>query len=231
MTTIDADDLATASSREASNTLLSALRDGGWRPSAWSKFTLLACSRSASAAAARPRALIETSAIHAGALLATTRRNDRIWVAMSWVMAATHLGMLNGRSSLGVPNVLTMIRGILPALQPRLGRSLPIISLATDFADGKIARATGTVTPFGRQADFLADTAFWMWFAARHEPSRVVKIAAVAAWVAPVIAVTVASVGKGGMVDIPRAWWFRPAAIVEVLLGGRAIVRLVSRAA
>lgn len=221
--------LGSISSREASDRLLRVLREGRWRPAAWGRFTSMAFDRSALTALTHRRALIESTVLHVGALALTGGGRGRIWVLSSWVMAVTHLGMLDERRSLGIPNLLTMVRGLLPALEARLGRSIPIISLATDFADGKIARATGTVTPFGRQADFLADTAFWTWFIARHEPSTIVKVAALAAWAAPVAAVTATSVVAGRMVDIPRAWWFRPAAAVEVLIGARAIWRMLTR--
>ncbi len=220
--------LAAASSREASDQLLAVLRDGGWRPRAWVSFIALATVRSVDAGGARPRALVESTIIHLPFLL-LSRGSGRVWVLTSWLMAVTHLGMLGERTTLGVPNVLTLVRGNLPAVDHLMSRALPIISLATDFADGKIARRTGTVTSFGAQADFLADTAFWTWFIARHEPSRAVKLAALAAWAAPVIGVTAASISRGRMVDLPRAWWFRPAAIVEVLIGARAIWRLLHR--
>lgn len=220
--------LAAASSREASDHLLAVLRGGRWRPRAWVSFLALATLRSIDAGGARPRALVESTVIHLPFLL-LSRGTGRLWVVTSWLMAVTHLGMLGERTTLGIPNVLTLLRGNLPSIDHRMSRALPIISLATDFADGKIARGTGTVTSFGAQADFLADTAFWTWFIAKHEPSRTVKLAAVAAWAAPVLGVTAASIVKGRMVDLPRAWWFRPAAIVEVLIGARAIWRLLRR--
>ncbi|MBC7725168.1 MAG: CDP-alcohol phosphatidyltransferase family protein [Burkholderiaceae bacterium] len=133
--------------------------------------------------------------------------------------------MLGDRRSIGIPNALTLIRGNLPAVEHRLGRALPVLSLATDFADGKIARATGAVTPFGTQADFLADTAFWTWFIVRHEPSRVVRVLTLASWAVPVLAIAAASITKGRMLDVPRSAWFRPAAAMEVFIGARAVVR------
>lgn len=220
--------LAAVTTREASDQLLAVLRDGRWRPRAWVSFLALATMRSVDAGGARPRALVESTVIHLPFLL-LSRGSGRVWVVTSWLMAVTHLGMLGERTTLGVPNVLTLLRGNLPSIDHRMSRALPIISLATDFADGKIARGTGTVTPFGAQADFLADTAFWTWFIAKHEPSRSVKLAAVVAWAVPVVGVTAASVARGRMVDLPRAWWFRPAAIVEVLIGARAIWRLIRR--
>ncbi|QHO68695.1 CDP-alcohol phosphatidyltransferase family protein [Marisediminicola antarctica] len=222
------DRMNAAASREASNSLLEVLRDGRWQPSAWARFIALAAMRSVHQARINPRPLLESTLIHvvAGAL---SNRRGLGWIAVSWIMAVTHLGMLGDRRSIGIPNALTLIRGTLPALEDRLGRSLPVISLATDFADGKIARATGTVTPFGTQADFLADTAFWTWFIVRHEPSRAVKALTFAAWAAPVVAIAAASITTGRMLDVPRSAWLRPAAAMEVVIGIRAILRLFPR--
>lgn len=117
-------------------------------------------------------------------------------------------------------------RGALPAAGHRLGTPATVaLALATDFADGKIARGTGAVTRFGAQGDFLADTALWTWFVVRHGRGTVWRIATFAAWAAPVIGVAAASVARGGMVDLPRSRWFRPAAAVEVLIGGRVLWR------
>ena len=211
-------------SRDASNSLLAVLHDGGWRPRAWIRFIDLATRRSVHQAIVNPRPLLESTAIHVVFAL-LTRRRGLLWVAASWIMAVTHLGMLGDRRSIGIPNALTLIRGNLPAIDHRIGRSLPVISLATDFADGKIARATGNVTPFGTQADFLADTAFWTWFIVRHEPSRAVKIGTLASWALPVVAIAAASITKGRMLDVPRSAWFRPAAAMEIFIGIRAIIR------
>ena len=216
--------LDAAPTREASDRLLAVLRDGGYRPEAWSRFVLLATRRSVVQARRHPLAFWQATAIHAAAALLSTRRG-RVWVLTSWVMAVTHLGMLEDRRGLGLANQLTLARGVLPSLAPRLGRALPILALATDFADGRIARGTGWVTPFGTQADFLADTAFWSWFIAKYEPSRVVKVATAAAWAAPVVGVFGASIARGRVLDLPRSAWFRPAAVVEVIVGARAIAR------
>jgi len=78
---------------------------------------------------------------------------------------------------------------------------------------------------FGSYADTLADAAFWTWFAARHEPSRMLRAAAFAAWAAPAAAVAVLSVARGQMADIPRPALVRPAAPLAVLLVVRACGR------
>jgi len=222
------DRINAAASRDASNSLLAVLSDGKWRPNAWARFIALAALRSVHQARINPRPLLESTVIHV-VMGALSNRRGLVWIAVSWIMAVTHLGMLGDRRSIGIPNALTLIRGNLPALEGRLGRSLPVISLATDFADGRIARATGAVTPFGTQADFLADTAFWTWFIVRHDPSRTVKGLTLAAWAAPVVAIAAASITKGRMLDVPRSALLRPAAAMEVFIGIRAILRLFPR--
>ncbi|WP_442859138.1 CDP-alcohol phosphatidyltransferase family protein [Arthrobacter sp. CAN_A2] len=102
---------------------------------------------------------------------------------------------------------------------------VPSLALISDFVDGKLARATGTVSSFGQYADFLSDTALWTWFSLRHEPRRTVQLAALTAWLAPVIVVLAGSFMGGRMIEVPRRWWFRPAATVQVLLGARMALR------
>lgn len=217
--------LAGADSRAASNELLAGLRRGGFGPRALGAFVADATMRSWREAAARPRAVVETTAVHA-AIGALAGRRGLAWVGASWLMAVTHFGMLESRRDLGAANLLTVARGALPAAGHRLGTPATVaLALATDFADGKIARGTGAVTRFGAQGDFLADTALWTWFVVRHERSTAWRIATFAAWAAPVIGVAAASVARGGMVDLPRSRWFRPAAAVEVLIGGRVLWR------
>ncbi|WP_235928821.1 CDP-alcohol phosphatidyltransferase family protein [Marisediminicola senii] len=211
-------------SRDSSNALLAVLHDGHWRPRAWGRFIALATIRSVHQASRHPRPLLESTLIHA-AMAVLSGRRGLVWIGTSWVMAVTHLGMLEGHRSIGVPNALTLVRATLPAIEHRLGRAVPVVSLLTDFADGKIARATGTVTSFGTQADFLADTAFWTWFIVRHEPSRVIRGLTFAAWTVPVIAIATASITAGRMLDVPRSAWFRPAAAMEVVIGVRAVWR------
>ncbi|MEO6827043.1 MAG: CDP-alcohol phosphatidyltransferase family protein [Microbacteriaceae bacterium] len=142
-------------------------------------------------------------------------------------MASIHLGMLEERTSIGVPNALTLIRANLPALERRLGVGVPAIALITDFLDGKISRAAGAVTHFGEQADFLADAAVWAWFTVRHETNRWIRAATFAAWVGTVVAVGVCSFAGGAMKDIPRSRWVRPAAVLEVLIGVRFVCTLM----
>lgn len=217
------------SSRAATDELLTALRKGRCRPAAWARFLFSSARRSAGQAAARPRALTEVTVLHAALALAAGRPGRR-WLAASWAMAATHLGMLEDQASLGPANLVTLLRANLPALSGAAGiggldglvRWLPALALASDLADGRIARSSGTVTAFGQHADSLADASFWTWFALRHEPSRRVRVLALAAWAVPVLAVTAASVSRGRMTDPPRPAVLRPAAAMQAVIAVRA---------
>lgn len=213
----------TAASRAATDQLLAGLRVGRWRPAAWTRFVNLAVRRSVHQARAHPRALAELTAVHVALAVLSGRRGGR-WVAASWALAAGHLGMLDGRRSLGAPNVITLFRANLPVLggPPRW---LPVLALGTDILDGRLARHTGGETAFGRYADSLADAVFWIWFTLRHEPSRALRIVALAAWAAPVVLVTVVSIAGGRMVDAPRPALLRPAAAMQAILAARALLR------
>lgn len=178
-------------------------------------------------AADRPHALAEVALLHAG-FAAVVRRRGRgglAWVGASWALASTHLGLLGARRSIGAATVVTLLRANLPALAPDAGRWLGAAALCSDLADGRLARARHTETVFGRYADELADTAFYTWYACRQEPSRPLRAAALAAWAAPVVALTSASVARGRMVDPPRPAVARPAAALQAVLALRALLR------
>lgn len=209
-------------SRAATDLLLVELRRGRWRPRAWTRFLRHAAERSVHQALLRPRALGEITVLHIA--FAVARRPKRpLWTITSWLLAATHLGMLERRGSIGLANVVTLTRANLPALAD--GWALPAVALGSDLADGRLARRLGTTSRFGAAADSLADAAFWAWFALRHEPSRRVRGAALLAWVAPVVAVTTTSFGRGRMVDAPRPVLLRPAAVMQAALTARALHR------
>ncbi len=216
-------------SRAATDELLGGLRRGGFAGRALGAFIADATLRSIREARKRPIALAEATAVHAG-MAALAHPYGRIWVATSWLMTVTHLGMLERRTTMGIPNLLTIVRATLPAAEARLGPVTTVaLALATDLVDGKLARRTGTVTRFGTQGDYLADAALWTWFTVTHERSRGWQLATLAAWAIPVAGLTIASVAKGGMVDLPRSRWLRPAAAVEVLIGARVLARLLAR--
>lgn len=216
------------SSRAATEELLGGLRRGGWGARSWMEFLASASTRSTRQARSHPLALMEVSALHLlfGALAG---RSGRAWVATSWALAVTHLGMLEQKQSLGWANLITLTRANLPALGPGLGSWLPVLAIGSDVADGAIARRTDTATPFGRHADFLADTALWTWFVLCHERSRAVQVATLTAWGLPVLVIAAASFGRGGMVDVPRSRWWRPCAAVQVVVCLRALVRRARR--
>lgn len=227
-TSAGSDEINRMGSRQASDSLLLILSSGRWRPTAWVNFVALATRRSIATAKAHPRAFAETTVIHVLMGLLSTRRGLP-WIVSTWFMAVTHLGMLDARSSIGIPNALTLARANLPAIGNRVGRWIPLIALGSDFADGKIARATGVVTPFGSSADFLADTAVWTWFTLRHENNRLLQTLTFAAWAAPVVGLTAASMYRGKLVELPRSAWFRPAAVMEIVIGVRFVVKQFRR--
>ena len=72
---------------------------------------------------------------------------------------------------------------------------------------------------FGDYADTIADAAFWTWLTLRHEPSRTVRAAAIAAWALPVAAVTAVAISRGTMPERPRPALLRPAAAMQGIVG------------
>ena len=222
------DILNAARSRDATNILLGGLHGHHLRPRAWTEFLTAATLRSLSQARAHPRPFLQVTALHLAIGLVADKRH-RTWVATSWALAVSHLGLLEAKQNLGLPNTITLIRANLPAVEDRLGRWVPVLALISDFVDGEIARKTGAVTVFGDRADFLADTALWTWFIVRHETSRRATVCTFAVWAVPVAAISVASFAKGRMIDIPQLRWLRPSAAVEVFIGARVIQRLFIR--
>jgi len=216
------------SSRAATEELLECLRRGGWSARSWVGFVAATSTRSARQARDHPLALMEVSVLHL-LFAALAGRSGRAWVATSWALAVTHLGMLEQKQRLGWANLITLTRANLPAVGPGLGSWLPVLAIVSDVADGAIARRTNTATPFGRHADFLADTALWTWFVLHHEGSRAVKAATLGAWGVPVVLVAAAGFGRGGMVDVPRSRWWRPCAAIQVVVCLRAVIRSARR--
>lgn len=216
------------SSRAATEDLLGGLRRDGWSARSWVGFVAAASARSARQARGHPLALTEVSVLHL-LFAALGRRSGLRWVATSWALAGTHLGMLEQKRHPGWANLITLTRANLPAVGPRLGSWLPVLAIVSDVADGAIARRTSTATPFGRHADFLADTALWTWFVLHHERSRAMNAATLTAWGVPVVLVAAASFARGGMVDVPRSGWWRPCAAIQVVVCLRAVIRRARR--
>lgn len=209
-------------SRRRTEELLAGLRAGRWRPSAWGLFFGRAAVMAGQAAAARPRASAEVTVLHA-ALLVLARhadRGSRAWIAASWLMAVTHLGLLGPRGSLGAANAVTLARANLPALGG--GSWTGAAALAADVLDGQLARGAGQETMFGSYADTIADAAFWTWFAVRHETSGRLRAVSLAVWALPGAAALVLTVARGTMTLPPRHELLRPAAPIAVLLVIRA---------
>ncbi|MGH3469049.1 MAG: CDP-alcohol phosphatidyltransferase family protein, partial [Thermocrispum sp.] len=139
-------------------------------------------------------------------------------MATSWTLAVLHVGMLEHRNRLSTADAVTLLRGNLPALPGGAGRACGLLAIGLDLADGHLARHQGTVSPFGEYADTFADAANWMWFTLRHEPSRAVRAAAVAAWALPIVAVTGLALRRGTMPERPRPVLLRPAAALQAVV-------------
>lgn len=215
-----------ADSRAATNVLLVELREGHLAPAAVVRFLGHAARRSLCQAARRPRALAELTVLH-GALyrVAADRRPGRRWVAASWVLAVLHLGLLEQRTRMATADVLTPMRANLPALPGGASRSSGVLAISLDLADGRLARHQGTASPFGEYADTFADAAYWMWLTLRHEPSRTLRAAAVAAWALPVVTVTCLALRCGTMPERPRPVLLRPAAALQAVVALRHLTR------
>lgn len=220
----DHPDARAGPSRAATNDLLAVLATGGWRPGAWVSFCDQTTRRSWRQAQARPWALLQLTALHVG-FAARARRGRRHWVGLSWLMACTHLGLLESRRSISLADVITLARGNLPALVAPGVVWLTPAAVLSDNLDGLLARRSGTTGPFGGYADSFADAGFWTWFTLRGEPDRRLRVAAALAWMAPVIVVTASSLAAGHMVPVPRPRRLRPAAAMQALLTARALHR------
>jgi hypothetical protein len=208
-------------SRAFTDAALSALRAEVWAPVGWARFTARIAVRSGEQIVARRRAAAEVTVLH-GLFLAAASGRGRRWIATSWLMAITHLGLLGRRRSIGWPNAISLGRANLVVTGTPLGRWLGVVAAVSDKLDGTLARRQGP-TMFGFYADSLADAAFWTWMGSRRDPSRLVLAASVAAWAAPVAALAAASIAKGEMVESHRPALLRPAAAMQAVLAVRAL--------
>ncbi len=208
-------------SRAFTDAALAALRRRRWSPMGWAGFARDVALRSVQQVGAHRRAALEVTLLH-GLFAAAARGRRRGWVGTSWVMAITHLGLLGARRSIGWPTVISLARANLAATGAPLGRWIGVVAVASDRLDGALARRQGP-TMFGFYADALADAAFWTWLGTRRESSRLMRTATVAAWAAPIISVTVASVASGEMVESPRPTRLRPAAAMQAVVALRAL--------
>lgn len=213
-------------SRAATNALLGMLKQERSRPHAVVRFLWQCANRSARQAARRPRALVQVTALHCLLLArAGQQRPGRGWVAASWTLSVLHLGLLEHRDRLSSADVLTLVRGNLPATAMGARRWSGLLAIALDLGDGRLARNQGTVSPFGDYADSFADAAYWSWLTAHHEPSRTVRAAAIAAWALPVVTVTAIGIRRGSMPERPRPALLRPAAAMQGIVALRHFLR------
>ena len=195
---------------------LAELRRSRWRPAAWARFLGRCWDRSLRQAREHPLAAVEVTALHL-ALLAAQRRSP-LRSSVSWALAMTHLGLLGSRRTLGPATALSLVRAHLPP-----GRWSPLVAIATDLADGWLARRGGP-TAFGAYADGLADVAFWTRQVQERESSRLIRSAVSAAWLLPLSVIGVAYFVAGRSIDFPRPVLTRRlSAGLQVLLAGRAL--------
>jgi phosphatidylglycerophosphate synthase len=141
-------------------------------------------------------------------------------------MAMAHLGLLDSaHDRLGWPNRLSLLRANLPALNRPPAPWTALLALATDWADGRLAR-NANETDFGAYADPLADVVFWVWYLHHHEPSRILRRVGTTLWLAPAVGVTAAYVVRGRTIDVPRPIAGRNVSVgLQVLVAARAIHR------
>jgi len=207
-----------AESRRFADDILAELATRRFRLSAWARFIGRSLSRSLDQARNRPTAAVEVTALH----LLVSRSGSRSWAFGSWLLCITHLGLLGERLTLGWPNRLTLLRALLPSLAAA-SRWTPLVALATDFADGRLARM-GEETAFGAFADPLADGAFWSWYALGWEPNRWLRWVPISLFAASVAGISAAYFVRGRTIDYPRPTALRyVSSAAQILLTLRAL--------
>lgn len=202
--------------------VLGGLASGRYTVAAWGRFWGRSWTRSVETARARPRAAAETHLLHAMLLAATA--DPRI--AISWVLTWTHLGLLPEGRGLGLPNVLSLLRASLPLLAPRRPHLAALAAVASDFADGIIARRARRETAFGAYADSLADAVFWGWLAWRFEPDRRFRWAAIILWLLPPAAMAMLTFARGRLLILPR---LRAVRLASAVLQTALTIRVLRR--
>ena len=209
-------------SRRFVDHILSELATNRFGLHAWGRFLRRSVERSADQARMRPIAAAEITALHAVAWAAGTWR----WTLASWILAITHLGLLGERTTLGWPNRVTLVRALLPSVAPN-SRWVSFVALATDLADGHLARR-GEESAFGEFADPIADGVFWSWFALRREPNRWLRWAPLTLFVFSTAGIATAYFARARVIDYPRPTALRYAsAVTQILLTLRALRALV----
>jgi len=204
--------------RQFVDDILGELAARHFAPSAWARFIGRSLARSADEVRIRPTAAAELTAIHLAAAAAGSRR----WALTSWFLCITHLGLLGDSPSLGWPNRLTVLRALLPSLAPN-ARWTSVAALATDFADGGLARARGQ-SAFGAFADPLADGVFWSWYTMRWERNRWWRWVPMALFGGSATAIAVAYFARGRTIDYPRLLAVRYlSAVMQITLAVRTL--------
>ncbi len=198
--------------------ILAELAARHYGPTAWVRFMGRSLARSADAVRERPIAAAELTAIHLVAAAAGSWR----WALTSWSLCITHLGLLGDSPTLGWPNRLTVLRALLPSLAPA-SRWTSLVALATDFADGRLARA-GRESAFGAFADPIADGIFWSWYALRWEQNRWLRWVPMAIFGGSAAGIAVAYFARGRTIDYPRPLAFRYlSAVMQITLAVRTL--------
>lgn len=206
-----------AESRKFVDEVLGDLSSRRFVLTAWGEFIGRSLVRSVAQIRLRPAAAVEVTVLH---LLAAGGR--RWWAVGSWLLCITHLGLLGERSRFGWPNRLTLLRALLPSVVPP-ARWTPLVAMATDVADGRLARG-GESSAFGAFADPIADGVFWSWFALRREPNRWLRWAPLAVFVASLASISVAYFARGRAIDYPRPVAIRYAsAAAQVMITLRSL--------
>lgn len=206
-------------SRRFVDGILGELSSRHFVPSAWGDFIGRSLARSAAQVRIRPAAALEVTVLH---LLASAR--GRWWAVGSWLLCITHLGLLGERSTLGWPNTLTLLRALLPSLAPS-ARWTSLVAMATDFADGRLARK-GQASAFGAFADPIADGVFWSWFALRFEPNRWLRWVPLTLFAGSVSVISAAYLARGRTIDYPRLAAIRYASAAAQILFTLRVRRL-----
>ncbi len=206
-----------ADSRRFVDDILGELAGRRYGLRAWMDFLGRSLERSFEQVRNRPAAAAEVTGLHALAALV----GRRPWALVSWWLCITHLGLLGERQTLGWPNRLTVLRGLLPAMAPD-SRWTALAAMAADFADGHLAQE-GRESAFGAFADPIADGVFWSWFALRWERNPYFRWAPLALFAATAGSIGTVYFVRGHTIDYPRPNLIRYAsAATQILLTIRA---------
>jgi CDP-alcohol phosphatidyltransferase-like enzyme len=205
-------------SRKFVDDLLGQLAASHFVPTAWVSFIGRSLVRSADEVRIRRTAAAELTTLHLVAGAAGSWR----WALTSWFLSITHLGLLGDRVTLGWPNRLTLLRALLPSLAPA-SRWTSLVALATDFADGRLARAGGE-SAFGAFADPIADGIFWSWYALRWEQNRWLRWVPITLFAGSTAVIALAYFARGRTIDYPRPIGLRyVSALTQVVLAMRTL--------